>query len=93
MEQIWCVSRGKVESGQGAAESKVQPVGCRLMSPRQKFRTAAVAADEDKRLGAKVHTRELIYKFGEKISYYSRRIERAAARASRSTLITTGPVR
>jgi hypothetical protein len=29
------------------------------------------AADEDKRLGAKVHTRELIYKFGEKISYYS----------------------
>lgn len=53
------------------AESKVQPVGCRLTSPRQKFRAVAAAADEDKRLGAKVHTRELIYKFGEKISYYS----------------------
>lgn len=41
------------------------------MSERQKFRAAVVeaAADEDKRLGTKVHTRELIYKFGEKISY------------------------
>lgn len=64
------VTQQSAESGQGAAESKVQPVGFRLMSERQKFRAAVVeAADEDKRLGTKVHTRELIYKFGEKISY------------------------
>jgi hypothetical protein len=72
MEQIWCVSRCKVESGQGGrVKSSTSWLSSCVSAPKLSHGMVAAAADEDKRLGAKVHTRDLIYKFGEKISYYS----------------------